>query len=360
MEPMERSGQRGHRSRIQLRAFALTDYVTSSNCSGTVPKGASCTISVSFSPTVTGSRPATLTVSDGVTSIPVALSGTGVLVTTISPATLAFGNVAENSSSSTSTVTLTNNQSVALNLISASSPNPDYSVLSPLNGGCNGTLAPHSSCKFTVVFTPQKLGADNNTLIITHDAATSPQAVKIAGAGVLALTVNPVSAVFATQIEGTTSAAKTITLSNNQSNPLNALSLSVLGNSNDFSVSGCAPPIAALGSCKLSITFSPQTSGTRIGTLVISSTDAPGGPLNAALSGVGTPPVTISPASPIITFANTNVGLQSKTTVITLKNNQKKALTWGASNLTGDYLVKSTTCGAAGTDRKSVGEGKGV
>src|ERR1019366_10536175 len=89
----------------------LTDYVTSSNCSGTVPKGASCTISVSFSPTVTGSRPATLTVSDSVTSIPVALSGTGVLVTTISPTTLAFGNVAENSSSSTSTITLTNNRS---------------------------------------------------------------------------------------------------------------------------------------------------------------------------------------------------------------------------------------------------------
>ena len=334
---------------ITFTLSSLTDYATSSNCSGGVPKGGSCTISVTFIPTVTGSRPATLTVSDGVTSIPVPLSGTGVLATTVSPTSIAFGNVAENSSSATKTITLTNNQSVALNLISASGPNPDYTVLSPLSGGCNGSLAPYASCKFTVVFTPQRLGTDNDTLVITHDAATSPQAVAITGTGVLALTVSPTSAVFATQIEGTTSAAKTITLSNNQSNPLNSLSLSVLGNTSDFSVRGCAPPIAALGSCKLSITFSPQASGTFTGTLMISSPDAPGGPIQVPLSGVGEPPVTISPASPTVSFAATGVGLQSKTTVIALKNNQKTALTWGASSLTGDYLIKSTTCGAAGT-----------
>ena len=334
---------------ITFTLSSLTDYVTSSSCSGTVAKGGTCTISVSFVPTVTGGRPATLTVSEGVTSIPVALSGTGVLDTTISPTTLAFGNVAEHSSSSTRTITLTNNQSVALNLISASSPNSDYTVLSPESGGCSGTLGPRASCKFTVVFTPQRLGTDNDTLVITHDAATSPQAVAITGAGVLALTVSPTSAVFAAQIEGTTSTAKTITLSNNQSNPLNTLSLSVLGNTSDFSVSGCPTPIAALGSCKLSIKFSPQGSGTFTGTLVISSPNAPGGAIQVALSGGGEPPVTVSPASPTISFAATAVGLQSKSTVITLKNNQKTALTWGTASLTGDYIIKSTTCGAQGT-----------
>jgi len=334
---------------ISFTLSPLTDYTTSSSCSGTVVKGASCTIYVSFLPTAVGKRAATLKVSDGVTTADVALSGNGVPATTISPTSLAFGDVAQNSSSPTSTITLTNNQDVALNLISANGPNPDYSVLSPASGGCKGTLAPRTSCEFTVVFTPHVLGADNETLIITHDAMTSPQAVAITGTGVLALAVKPASAVFATQLQGTTSAAKTVTLSNNQSQPLNSLSLSVLGNTSDFPVTGCAPPIAALASCKLSITFSPQASGTRTGTLVISSPDAPGGPLDVSLSGVGTPPVTISPASPIIAFANTNVGLQSKPTVITIKNNQKKALTWGTSNLAGDYLVKSTTCGASGT-----------
>ncbi len=334
---------------INFTLNSLTDYTTSSSCSGTVAKGASCTLYVSFLPTATGKRSATLQVNDGVTSVNVALSGTGVLATSISPTSVAFGNVAEHSSSPTSTITLTNNQNVALNLISASGPNPDYSVLSPASGGCNGSLAPQASCNFTVVFTPRTLGTDNETLIITDDAVTSPQAVAITGAGVLALAVKPTSVAFATQIRGTTSAAKTITFSNNQSQPVNSLSLSVLGNTSDFSVSGCTPPIAALGSCKLAITFSPQASGTRTGTLVISSPDAPGGPLDVPLSGAGTPSVTISPASPVITFANTNVGLQSKPTVITVKNNQTKALIWGTSTLTGDYLVNSTTCGATGT-----------
>ena len=199
------------------------------------------------------------------------------------------------------------------------------------------------------MFTPQKLAADNETLIITHDAVTSPQAVTITGTGVLAMAVTPTTAAFPTQLLGTTSIAKTLTLLNHQSTPLNSMSLSVLGNSSDFSVSGCTPPIAALGSCKLSITFSPLVSGTLTGTLVISSPDAPGGPLNVPLSGVGEPPITISPASPTVNFAATGVGLQSKSTVITIKNNQKKALTWSASSVTGDYLIKGTTCGAAGT-----------
>jgi len=332
---------------ITFTVSPLTDYATSSSCSGTVAKGSSCTISVIFNPTVTGNRAATLAISDGATSVSVALSGTGVLPTTISPTTLAFGNVAENSSSATKTITLTNNQNVALNLIAASSPNPDYAVESPLSGGCNGTLAPKTSCTFNVVFTPQKLASDNETLIITHDAASSPQSVTIAGSGVLALAVTPTTAIFPTQLMGTTSAVKTVTLLNQQSKPLNSLSLSVLGNTSDFSVSGCTPTIAALGSCKLSITFSPLVSGTLTGTLVVSSPDAPGGPIDVPLSGVGEPPVTISPASPTITFAATTVGLQSKSTIITVKNNQKKALTWGASSVSGDYSIH-TTCGAAG------------
>ena len=136
---------------INFTLSPLTDYSTSSDCSGTVIKGASCTINVSFSPTTTGNRAATLTVSDGVTSIKVALSGTSVLATTISPTTLAFGSVAENSSSPTKTITLTNNQGVALNLIRQADRIPitrcrvlsavDVTVLSQLT-----VLASSTSC----------------------------------------------------------------------------------------------------------------------------------------------------------------------------------------------------------------------
>lgn len=339
---------------ISVSLGATPNFTTSSNCSN-VAKGGTCTIYVSFSPTTTGKLTSTLVVSDAVTSVSVSLSGTGILATTISPTSLSFGKIGLNSSSTTSTITLTNNQAIQLNLIAASNPNSDYAVLSPAKGGCNGTLAPLASCTFTAVFTPTVLGADNETLIITDDAASSPQSVALTGTGVVPLSVSSSSLTFPTQVQGTTSSAKTVTLTNNQSIVLSSVSLSVAGDTGDFTVSGCTGSVAALGTCKISVTFSPRASGTRSGTFVISSPDAAGGPIGVSLSGTGESPVTITPASPSISVANTDVGLQSKATTITIKNNQKTTLTWGAYSLAGDYQTESTTCGASGT---TLGAGK--
>src|SRR5271170_2941623 len=60
----------------------LSDYVAASSCPispTTLAAGASCTISISFTPGATGARSGTLTVVDGGTSSPqlVTLSGTG-------------------------------------------------------------------------------------------------------------------------------------------------------------------------------------------------------------------------------------------------------------------------------------------
>ena len=339
---------------ISVALNSVPNFTTSSNCNS-VAHGGTCTIYVSFSPTATGNLSSTLVISDSVTSVSVPLSGTGVPATTVSPTSLAFGDVGLNGSSATQTITLTNNQGVALNLISASSPNSNYAVLSPITGGCTGTLAPHASCVFSVVFTPTSLGAKNETLVITDDAATSPQSVTITGTGVVPMSVSSSSVTFPTEIQGVTSSATTLTLTNHQSIALSSVSLSVVGNSSDFSASGCTGSVAALGTCKISVTFTPQAAGTRSGTLVISSPEATEGPIGVALSGTGESPVTITPASPTVAFANTGVGLQSKATAITVKNNQKTALTWHTYSVTGDFQVQSTTCGASGT---TLGAGK--
>jgi hypothetical protein len=56
-------------------------YVPTSNCPASLPAGASCTISVRFTPTVTGTKSAKLAITTSATSLPlgVTLSGTGVL-----------------------------------------------------------------------------------------------------------------------------------------------------------------------------------------------------------------------------------------------------------------------------------------
>ena len=56
-------------------------YAQSSDCGATLDAGASCTIGVTFTPTVTGIKSAKLSITTSATSTPlsVSLSGTGVL-----------------------------------------------------------------------------------------------------------------------------------------------------------------------------------------------------------------------------------------------------------------------------------------
>jgi hypothetical protein len=55
------------------------DYAATNNCGATVAAGASCQISILFTPTATGSRAGTLTIADDATGSPhsISLTGTG-------------------------------------------------------------------------------------------------------------------------------------------------------------------------------------------------------------------------------------------------------------------------------------------
>jgi hypothetical protein len=103
------------------------------NNGSSIAAGASCTIGVSFSPNVVGHILGMLTITDNAIGSPhvLPLSGTGLAPAGFSPATLDFGAIALNSTSVAQSVTLTNNQSVALN-ISGITASGDYHVTSPL------------------------------------------------------------------------------------------------------------------------------------------------------------------------------------------------------------------------------------
>ena len=82
-----------HRSRTQPISSA------SSNCGGTIAVGATCTINITFTPSVTGAETATLSVSDSDASSPqtVPLTGTGTAPASpvfLTPAPVNFGNQA--------------------------------------------------------------------------------------------------------------------------------------------------------------------------------------------------------------------------------------------------------------------------
>ena len=90
-------------------------FAGTGNCSGSVAAGASCTISVNFTPTTTGTRTGTVTIADNASNSPqtIPLTGSGVsssglTTVSVSPTSLTFGRVKVGHTSSAQTVTVTN------------------------------------------------------------------------------------------------------------------------------------------------------------------------------------------------------------------------------------------------------------
>jgi hypothetical protein len=98
------------------------------------------------------------------------------------------------------------------------------------------------------------------------------------------LSANPGSLTFATQALNTTSAAQNVTISNTGTAAASVSGVSVSGDY--LQTNTCGTSIAAGGSCTVSVSFRPTASGTRTGTLTVTS-NATNSPTTVALSGTG-------------------------------------------------------------------------
>ena len=181
----------------------------------------------------------------------------------------------------TVTVTLKNTGAATLK-ISSIKPSRDFAISA---NTCGATLAGNKSCKVSITFTPTALGKVTGTLTFTDDAVNSPQTVPLSGTGVEPATLTPASAIYAKQNVGTTSAAKTFTLTNNQTEALTSIAISTTGN---FAASAktCGASLAAKGKCTISVTFTPTATGTRTGQLRVSDS-ASNSPQTSTLTGTG-------------------------------------------------------------------------
>lgn len=150
---------------------ASGDFSETNNCGSSLAAGNACTVNVTFSPNFTGAVSGAVTFSDGVSTSPqlVALGGTGVTPLSFKPASLSFGSVAVGHNSA-KTVTVTNNESIAISLSPAASA--DYAVT---GGTCGASLAAGAKCTITVTFTPGSSGSVNGGLAISTNGALSPQ-----------------------------------------------------------------------------------------------------------------------------------------------------------------------------------------
>ena len=181
-------------SSITINGVSITgtdsgDFSQTKTCGGTLAGGGSCSISVTFTPTATGSRSATLSVSDSATSSPqtVALSGTGVSQgVTFSPSSLSFPSQDVGTTSAAQSVTVTNtgsgNLTFGAGAVTVSGANAaDFALASDT---CSGqTVAPNGACAVGITFMPSVAGSESATLNFTDNASGSPQTVSLTGTG---------------------------------------------------------------------------------------------------------------------------------------------------------------------------------
>jgi hypothetical protein len=323
--------------------FAIATGTTCLNNSTFGPNG-SCVVNLTFTPTMTATRSATLTFTDnsggtvGATQT-VSLTGTGTVArVTLSPSPVNFGNQRINTTSSATTVTLTNSGTAsatlaAANAVAITGTNAsDFTIVAATGTNCTNSLvvaANNGTCVIGVTFKPVGTGPRTATLLVNDNANPSPQSVTLNGTGTApGASVVPPSLNFGGQSLGTSSAAQKVTLTNTGMASLTITSITITGaNIGDFSEADICPvspsTLAVGANCVISVIFKPTTVGGRSASVTIMD-DASGSPQNVPLNGIGTP-VNLSAAS--LNFGIQRVGTSSAAQSVTLTNNGVSLLT---------------------------------
>jgi hypothetical protein len=340
-------------------------------CGPSLATGTSCSIGVVFTPKAIGTFHAQITLTDNSGGIAnstqvIALVGTATApapVATVAPYALAFGGIQVGTASGTQQVTLLNTGSIALNItgIALSGPNAgDFAMVSS-SGQCaagNSSLAVQSSCVVSVRFAPSATdspGTKSAVLLITDNAAGSPQAVALSATATAPATVqvSPAMLHFSPQSDATPSAPQIVTLSNSGTSSLAIDGFSISGaNAADFrQTNNCAPSLGSGAFCTVSVIFEPafQVSASRSASLTITD-NASGSPQSVALSGSATQAgVQIAPTS--INFGAQQAGAASSPQTINVTNTGTGNLSFTSVAVSGgsDFVVGANTCSASQT-----------
>ena len=155
--------------------------ISSNTCGTSIAAKTTCTVGVTFSPSMLGAASGTLTFTDNAESSPqtVNLYADGITPVSLSVGILYFGEVQVGKTSAPQNVTLTNHQNVALSFTSILA-SAGFEISS---NSCPGSLIAGGTCVIGVTFSPTVKGAATGTLAFTDNAENSPQTVTLKGTG---------------------------------------------------------------------------------------------------------------------------------------------------------------------------------
>jgi hypothetical protein len=360
---------------VALSGSDAAEFALSSNqCNGkTLAPLASCTVSVSASPTTPGSKAATLTAQvagqSGTATASLSANALAGPTFVINPPSYGFGPVAEGTppgTGKTFTVQNVGGEDAGTPAIAVSGPNaPDFAVAMNM---CSTGLAPMGTCSFAVTFSPTTAMAESATVTASATGAMSGQA-SLSGTGLApaALTITPPTQPFNPILQGgTPSADVPFQVKNTGSVTTGMLTVSLGGTNADqfgLGMDGCSgQTLAAGGTCTVYAHFAPTTSGTGMpgslqASLQVSGT--PGGQTAAMLTGTALGPaaLSVSPTSQPLgsvgylgtgtdfPFVVSNTGdVSTGPITVTISGTMSADFKLGTDGCTGNSLTKGTPC----------------
>ena len=196
------------------------DFSVVNNCGTNLQVRASCSLSVSYAPSVAGSESGSVMVTDKFRSQTIALAGTGVAPPGASalPASIAFGGYAVGTTSGVQTVTVTNSGGYDISSL-AVSVSPGFTLAT---NNCPATLSIGAACQLGITFAPAAAGSASGSVTITATNLPKVLTVTLSGQGQdfglsvsgssTAIVTSGQSATFALQLSGLGGTTGTVAL----------------------------------------------------------------------------------------------------------------------------------------------------
>ncbi|HVP51378.1 MAG TPA: choice-of-anchor D domain-containing protein, partial [Terriglobales bacterium] len=324
--------------------------IYSNGCSSTIPAGSQCYIYVTFTPTATGARTGTLTLTSSAANSPtvVNLSGNGLSpsdAVIAGASSMQFPDQVVGTTSTYQLIYFYNPGNTGVSITGATTSG-DFAIYS---NACTTSIAAGGQCYIYLTFTPTAPGARTGTLTLTSSATNSPTVVNLSGNGLTSTegVIVTGNVDFPDQVVGTTSAAQLVFFYNPGNTKVTITSLTASG---DFAISsnGCGTTISAGGYCYAYVTFTPTVAGARTGSITMVD-DAPGSPHGANLSGNGlaaSQTLVLIPAS--MDFGSETVGIKTpQLQWAYLRNTGTQTITLSSIVPSGDFSITSNGCGSS-------------
>ena len=281
----------------------------------------------------------------------VAVSSAAAPVLNASPTSVSFGDHKVGTTSSDSTVHITNTGDADLVVATVSASDTtvgstgEFAVSS---NGC-GTVPPAGGCDITVTFSPASAGPKTGVLSISSNDPATPTTVSLTGNGTVPQATVDASVSFATPRN--VPQTKAVTLTNTGNAVLNVASATLNGDATftNAGTGNCGgAQLQPSQSCSAQITFLPTTAGTSNATVTFTDDDGSVAGSTQVVNLQGNallPNIQATPAS--VSFPDVALGRVTSVTHVIITNTGTADLTISGLHLAGNarsFVLGRQTC----------------